>query len=156
MNKFTARIHKVGINPCIDVPARISRDYGRRGYVPVLARLGEGTFQATLVPVGGGRHRLCLNLSMRQAAGRDMGDRVTVGLSPDTASRVLAVPADLGRALRTAGGLKAFLAEIPSHRKEIIRWIGDTKNCETRRKRIAKATEHFKPSGTQSGRRSRR
>ncbi len=111
--------------------------------MPVLAALGREIFRATLVPVGGGRHRLYLNFLMLRAAKKQVGERVTVKLAADTASRVLPVPADLGRALRAAGVVKAFRAETPSHRKEIIRWVTGTKNTATRAKRIAQAVAHF-------------
>lgn len=143
MQRFAARIHKVGINPYVDIPARISRAFGRRGYVPVLATLGKQVFRATLVPVGGGRHRLCLNQLMRNAAGRETGETVTVALAPDTASRTLRMPADLGRALRTAGRRRDFLALTPSQRKEIIRWVCGTKNPATRCRRIEQAVVRF-------------
>ena len=143
MPQFTAIIRKAGLNPCVAVPAAISRAFARRGYVPVTATLGGKAFQANLVPVGGGRHRLYLNLLMRRAAKKDTGEAVTVRLQLDPASRVLAAPADLVRALRAAGQLKGFLADTPSHRKEIIRWVGHTENAVTRQRRIAKAVAHF-------------
>ena len=144
MPRFTTRIHKVGINPVVDIPARISTSFGQRGHVPVLASLGQVNFRATLVPMGGGRHRLYLNQLMRDAAGRETGEMVTVRLELDATSRVLAVPVDLARALRAAGRLGHFLAETPSRRKEIIRWIGGTKNAGTRQRRVTQTVEHFK------------
>lgn len=142
-SRFTARIHKIGINPVVDVPARISAAFGRKGYVPVLATLGKKSFPANLVPVGGGRHRLFLNLAMRQAAGRDVGHMIVVRLEPDAKSRVLKTPPDLARALRTAGHLREFEGLTPSHRKEIIRWITQAKTAETRARRLDRAVKHF-------------
>jgi predicted GNAT family acetyltransferase len=141
--QFSAPIYKIGINPVVDVPERISRTYGRKGYVPVQVKIGGTAFRANLVPVGGGRHRLFLNLPMRQATGRDVGDRIKVALELDTASRVLRTPADLSRALRSVGKLRELAALPPSHRKEIIRWVTGTKNRETRARRIAKVMAEF-------------
>lgn len=148
MERFTATIHKVGINPCVEVPARISLVYGRRGYVPVLVTLGAQTFQCTLVPVGEGRHRLCLHHLMRKAAGRETGDRVTIKLALDTASRVLAPPADLTQALQAAGQMKTFLGNTPSRRKELVRWVLGTKNPDTRVRRVAQVVKHFTHPGS--------
>lgn len=141
--QFSAPIYKIGINPVVDVPERISRACGRRGYVPVEVKLGGKVFRANLVPVGGGRHRLFLNLPMRQAAGRDEGDRIKIVLAPDTASRVLRTPFDLAKAMRAVGKIKMLAALPPSHRKEIIRWVTGTKNPETRARRIAKVVAEF-------------
>ena len=156
MPQFTARIHKIGINPVVAIPAGISTRFGQRGYVPVLVRLGQATFRATLVPVGGGRHRLCLNQLMRDAAGRETGQMVTVKLKSDATSRILPTPADLARALRAAGHMKQFLAETPSRRKEIIRWVCGTKNAATRQRRVAQAAEHFKDRARPVAHRRRR
>jgi hypothetical protein len=110
--------------------------------VPVAVKLGARTFPANLVPVGRGRHRLYLNLPMRQAAGKDTGDRVTIRLEADATSRVLPLPADLGRALGKPG--RALLAKAtPSHRKEIIRWVTGAKTPATRARRIEKVVAHF-------------
>ena len=140
--QFSASIYKIGINPVVDVPVRISRTCGRRGYVPVTVTLGGKAFPANLVPVGGGRHRLYLNLPMRRAAGRDVGDRITVRMKEDTASRVLPTPPDLARALG-ASGRSALAKATPSHRKEVIRWVLAAKAPETRARRIAKVVAHF-------------
>lgn len=148
MERFTARIHKVGINPCVDVPARISKAYGRRGYVPVNVTLGGEIFRATLVPVGGGSHRLCLHHLMRKAAGRETGDMITIRLALDTASRVLKPPADLVKALRAAGQMKTFVGNTPSRRKELVRWVQGTKNPKTRARRVAQVVRHFTHPGS--------
>jgi hypothetical protein len=140
--QFSATIYKIGINPVVEVPARISRASGRRGCVPVTVTLGGQRFPANLVPVGGGRHRLYLNLPMRQAADRDDGDRITIHLKADGASRVLPTPPDLARALG-AKGRGELLKTTASHRNEIIRWITAAKTPGTRARRIAKVVAHF-------------
>lgn len=111
--------------------------------MPVLTKLGPTVFRATLVPVGGGRHRLYLNGLMRRPAGREIGDMVRVILTRDAASRVLPIPADLATALHAAGRMTQFLAGTPSRRKEIIRWILANANASTRRRRIDLAAAHF-------------
>jgi hypothetical protein len=143
MPSFTAKIYKVGINPLVDVPAKISREFDRRGYVPVTAVLGGKSFAVNLVPAGGGRHRLCLNQPMRDAADRETGERVTIALTLDTVSRVLKTPADLARALRGKGQLASFEKLRPSHRKEIIRWVEQAKAAETRARRIVRVLVEF-------------
>lgn len=32
---FKAKIYKVGINPCVDVPNNITRKINKKGYIPV-------------------------------------------------------------------------------------------------------------------------
>ena len=61
MVKFLAVLDQVGINPCVTVPDRVSRHFGKRGYVPVVAHFETGSVRSTLVPIGGGVHRLYVN-----------------------------------------------------------------------------------------------
>lgn len=138
MGTFSARIRKVGINPVVTVPLRITKEFGMRGYVPVCVELGGKTFRATLVPEGNGRHRLYLNLPMRQAAGRETGDRIEVRLER-SAAQVWRLPRDLAVALRAAGRLEEFRANTRSRRKEVIRWVMAAKSSETRERRVKKA-----------------
>ena len=84
---------------------------------------------------------------MRPAAKKDTGDTVAVRLKFEAPPRILKPPAALVRALRAAGRMKGFLADTPSHRKEIIRWVCPTKNPVTRRldprEPAAFASAHF-------------
>lgn len=120
--EFSAEIYKVGINPCVDVPERVSTAFGKRGYVPVEGKLNAHQIRATLVPKGSGRHRLYINGEMCRAADVATGDEVNLVLWRDTKSREIPVPEDLAEALRTAkGALEAFEKLSPSHRKELLR-----------------------------------
>lgn len=143
MLKFSARIVKVGINPIVAVPLRITRTFGVRGFVPVQVGLGAEIFRATLVPEGKGRHRLYLNLRMRRAAGREVGERVDVRIVLDRAPQVWRLPRDLAAALRAAGRLAEFRKNTPSRRKEVIRWVTAAKFPVTRARRVKKAVAAF-------------
>ena len=144
LQKFSATIYRLGINFCVDVPETVSKAFGKRGYVPVAGRLNHLKIRATLVPRGGGRHRVFLNGEMRRAAGVGEGDRVTLLLKRDTRSREVPAPDEFRKALRRKrGAVSAFEACSPSHRKEILVWILDAKHAETRARRIAKAINHL-------------
>ncbi len=128
---FSAVIQKVGINPCVDVPEQVSKAFTRRGYVPVKGQLNGHPIRATLVPVGGGRHRLYINTEMRKAAGVGVGDLVFLKLALDPESRDLTVPPELAA--------KAVFEKFPpSHKKEILEYLNSLKRVEYRKKNIAK------------------
>jgi hypothetical protein len=157
---FRATIKRQGLNPYVDVPARVSRLFAR------LARAGriayEGTMngtpiRGTLVPVGGSRHRLFVNGGMRSAAGVGVGDTPTFRISA-TAPHVVRPPADVTAALTAApGARKAFDALSPSHRRELLRYVDDARTPEGRKKRIAKVVEHVTGgTATTAGRGARR
>jgi hypothetical protein len=47
---FSAKVYKLGINPCVDVPQRVSQAFDQRGYVPVTGTLNGHVIRATLAP----------------------------------------------------------------------------------------------------------
>ena len=52
------------------------------------------------------------------------------------------IPAELSEALRVNETAERIFAALPpSHRNEYMRWIGEAKRAETRRRRAAKAAE---------------
>ena len=52
------------------------------------------------------------------------------------------IPAELSEALRVNETAERIFAALPpSHRSEYMRWIGEAKRAETRRRRAAKAAE---------------
>jgi hypothetical protein len=141
---FSARIYKLGINPCVDVPARASRFFGRRGYVPVAGTVGGHSFRGTLVPVGDGRHRLFLNTDIRVRAAVGPGDRVQLVLQLDTRSRDLPVPPALASALKTNhAAAAAWLALTPSKRKEILSYLNWLKSAEAMERNVQNVVERL-------------
>jgi hypothetical protein len=148
MQEFSAKIFKMGINPCVDAPEEVSRAFDKRGYVSVKGMLNGHSFRANLVPVGAGRHRLYLNAEIRKGAQADTGDTVQVTLEIDTASRKLPMPDDLADALQAAkGAAEAFEALTASRRKELLSVLLHTKLPETRKRRIERIIDLLAGAG---------
>ena len=144
---FTARIYKVGINPCVDAPPETHAVFQQRGFIPVEGWVNGESYRATLVPFGGGRHRLYLNGEIRKATATDVGSVIKVKLNLDEASRVIRTPADFAAALRAKPVAAAtFRKATPSRRREILRWIIDAKRPETRLSRIKRAVAQLSRS----------
>jgi len=130
--RFSATIFTNGINPCVDVPARVSKALTRTGYIPVRGTLDGSAFRAGLVSLGGGRHRLFINGEMRKAAGVETGDRVTVVLDYDPEPRNVPTPPQLTAALNaTPAARKKWLALPESGRKEALLYLNSLKREET-------------------------
>jgi Bacteriocin-protection, YdeI or OmpD-Associated/Domain of unknown function (DUF1905) len=139
---FTARVHRLEeINFAVEVPAAVSAWFDRNGPVPVYGLLGSTTIRATMVPTGGGRHRVYLNGPMRIATGTGEGDEVHLTLWLDEDPREVEVPDDLRCALVAAGALEAFAAWAPSHRREYVRAIESVKRPETRAKYVQRTVD---------------
>ncbi len=151
---FTGVIYRLEeINLAVDAPAEVSDWFGKKGYLPVLGTLDDITVRGTLVPTGGGRHRLYLNGPMRDAAGVGEGDEVRMALWLDPVPRDVDPPDDLRGALAAAGGLERFESWPPSHRREFIRAIESAKRPETRQKYVERTVaESLKERGRPPGR----
>jgi hypothetical protein len=107
----------------------------------------EGTinghpFRATLEPDGQRGHWLKVSRKIREAAGADVGDVVTLEITSAGEEPEPRVPADLRKALATAPKARALWSDItPIARRDWIHWITSAKRPETRARRIDNACE---------------
>ena len=103
---------------------------------------------ATLVPVGGGRHRLFLNRAVRSAIGKGASDQVEIRIRLDQSDRTPETPPDLREALAEDGASAAWEALAPSRRKECLVWLTDAKRGQTRAARIGRIVRTALEEGT--------
>ena len=103
----------------------------------------EGTFNsvpfhATLEPDGKGGHWLKVDRKLRDAAGAEPGDVVSLEIAPIATEPEPEVPTDLRKALATADPkARAVWSDItPVARRDWIQWIESARREETRLKRI--------------------
>src|SRR5579864_3335780 len=128
---FRATIKKVGINPCVAVPAKVSQAFGIRGYIPVELKLAGTHHLANLVPLGGNKHRLYINGLMLKATDWKVGDRVPIELRLDINPRIEPMSPSLAEALISRPKTQAiFDALPPSRQKEINRYLNHLKSPE--------------------------
>ena len=79
---------------------------------------------------------------MREAAGADVGDVVTLEIMSAGVEPESRVPADLRKALAAAPKAQALWSDItPIARRDWIHWITSAKRAETRARRIDSACE---------------
>ena len=99
----------------------------------------NGTPLRTRLAVYGGKTYLGLTREIRDAAGIDVGDRVSVVLRHDDEPRTVDVPPDLADALKRDTIASGFFDSLSfTHRKEYVRWINDAKREATRAARVTK------------------
>ncbi len=102
-------------------------------------------FQAPLEPDGRGSHWFRVDEAMRKAIGADTGGTVTVTIEPSKQWPEPKVPADLQSALAGAPQAHALWLKItPMARWDWIRWIGATRQPETRSRHIEVACSKLK------------
>jgi hypothetical protein len=145
---FRATIALLGINPHVSVPARhlkaLFAAAGREtSPIPIRVELEGTSFQQNLVKYQGA-WRLYLNTPMRKAAGKDVGERVTLAVQHDPTPRREPMPAALERALDEHPDARAaFDALAPSRKKEIQRYLGSAKTTITRTRNVDKVIAHL-------------
>ncbi len=143
MPKFSENIYKVGRNPCVEAPRRVSDDLGKIGYVPVKGTINGTPFRSTLVPVGR-RHRLYINKQMRKEARVSLGDKIEVVLEFDDQSQQFPMPQALADALENHPKAKAkYDSYTPSRRREILTYLNSLKKPESLKRNIDKLLALF-------------
>ncbi len=146
---FKARIYKVGINPCVEVPPSITKKMKPvKGFIPVTGKINGHTFTQTLVPVKDSPYRLYVNIPMLKGGKAAVGEVATFTLKQDFADRKIdysMVPA-LKKELTAHKLTAAFNALTASRKKDILKYLGSIKTKETLDKNIAKVIAQLKGS----------
>ena len=121
----------------LTLPKNASLKLPSRGMTTVDGTINGFPFRATLEPDGEKSHWLKVNRKMREAAGAEAGDVVTLEIAPSGEELEARVPADLRKALTAAQKARALWFNItPKARGEWIQWITSAKQPETRTRRI--------------------
>jgi len=102
------------------------------GFIPVRGMLNDCPIRSSLVPVGGGAHRLYINGDMRKLAGVGVGDKVHLVLEIDLLPRRQPVPDALARALNNDDRVREAFGRLrPSRRQEILAYLNSLKRPES-------------------------
>jgi Bacteriocin-protection, YdeI or OmpD-Associated/Domain of unknown function (DUF1905) len=138
--RFEATLEQHGSGTVVVVPFDLKEAFGS-GRPPVRATVNGYSFRTTLFTMSG-RALLGLNREVREAAGVEAGQEVSIELERDDEPRAVEVPRDLASALEADPAVRETFDGLSyTHRKEYVRWIEDAKRDETRTRRIAKAVE---------------
>jgi uncharacterized protein DUF1905/bacteriocin resistance YdeI/OmpD-like protein len=123
------------------LPKAASAKLPSRSMTAVEGTINGQPFQATLEPDGQKSHWLKVSRKMREAAGAEPGDVVTLEIAPTKDEPETRVPADLRKALAAASAkARALWSDItPVARRDWIHWISSAKQEETRARRVRNA-----------------
>jgi hypothetical protein len=139
---FPARIHKVWIMRCVDVPRDVSKALRSIAgedvsHIPVHGWIDGLPLKSTLVPRGGGCFRLHVHSRIWRKLRIDAGATVEVTLLFDDAPRELPLPHDFAAGLADAPrALSTFNTLTTALRRQIINYVDSAKHRSTRDKRI--------------------
>ncbi len=143
MIRFQAKLlrpAKSGVWTFLILPKNASAKLPTRGMTTVTGTLNGHSFRATLEPDGQRSHWLKVTKKLREAAGAEVGDIVTLEIMSAGEEPEPKVPADLRKALIAAPQAQALWSDItPIARRDWIHWITSAKHAETRVRRIDNA-----------------
>ena len=143
--RFNATTFTIGSWTLLRLPKSASAKLPSRGMTVVTGTINDFRFQTMLEPDGQGSHWFRITKTMREAAGADAGDTVTLTLELAREWPEPKVPVDLKNALAAAPQARNLWRDItPIARWDWIRWIRSTKEPETRRRRIEVACSKLK------------
>ena len=117
---------------------------------PVVASVNGYEWRTSVARMGG-EFLVGLNREVRQGAGVQAGDTVTLSLRLDSEPREVEVPEALATALDGDPEARAVFDQLAfTHRKEFARWVAEAKRPETRDRRVVQALEMIRAGRTRS------
>lgn len=118
------------------LPKAASAKLPTRSMLSVEGMFNDQPFAATLEPDGQGSHWLKVPKALREAAGAEAGDTVTLAIRPSEQQLEPDVPKDLRDALKSSPAAKAtWDATTTTARRDWIAWMTSGKQAATRDKR---------------------
>jgi Bacteriocin-protection, YdeI or OmpD-Associated/Domain of unknown function (DUF1905) len=142
VKRFTSVLEPFGPGTAVTLPFDPKAEWGKVR-APVRGTINGQPFATTASRYGGVDY-LGFRRELREAAGVEIGDTVTIEVELDTSERVVPVPRDLADALE-AGRLRETFDDLSyTHRKEYVDWIEVAKREQTRRNRVERAVEMLK------------
>jgi len=137
--RFQAKLTAVGSQAILRLPEAGSNKLPSRGMSMVEGTFNGHAFQVPLEPDGIGSHWFRVSKTMLKAARAKVGDSVSVAIEPMALWPEPKVPADLAEAFASDPQARRLWMDItPVARWDWIRWIGSTRNHDTRAIRIEK------------------
>jgi hypothetical protein len=145
MKKFEFKVKiegkETGVVSAITPPFDVVEAFGTRGRVPIRGTMNGFPFRSSLMPMGG-CHMMPVRKSLRDGAGVNPGDIVSVFMERDEAERTVEVPPTLKKELAKSKAAQANWDKLAfTARKEIALSIIGAKHEETRARRLAKALD---------------
>jgi len=141
--KFKVKIEgkEAGVVAAITPPFDVAEVFATRARVPIRGTINGFPFRSSLMPMGG-CHMMPVRKSLRDGAGVNPGDIVSVVMERDEAERTVEAPVALKKELAKNKTAQATWEKLSfTAKKEIAISITGAKQEETRTRRLAKAVD---------------
>lgn len=134
---FETQVQQIGDRLIIPLPEAASADLPSRGQVAADVEIGGYAFATVIEPDGRKGHWIRVDDALRDRLSLEARAAVVGELTPIRTWPEPQLPDDVAAALAGAPDLDAIWKDItPMARWEWVRWIGATKNPQTRERRI--------------------
>ena len=144
---FKATLERMASNlgwVIIRVPLDVSKVWGVRGMLKVKGEINGFAFRTSLFPTGKGYHYLLVNKRVQAGANASVGETAEFRLEPDTAERVIEVPAELQRILKEDRSFCRWFDQLNySTRKWLTDLISNVKSPQARLRRAEQVAEQL-------------
>lgn len=128
----------------IEFPYNAEAEFGRKGWVRVVATFDGFEYRGALANMGMGCHILIVPKKIRAELGKQHGDFIKVTIVEDIEPRVIEIPEDFNTLLLNNEKAKEEFDKLSyTKRKDIVDGINEAKKEETREKRKLKAIENL-------------
>ena len=136
--RFDAAVSTIDRWTIVRLPEQASKHLPSHGQVAVTGTINGHAFQTVVEPDGTFGHWIKVEAKLEKAAALKTGDKATVEIAPRKEWPEPPVPADLKAALAVApSNIQELWRQItPMARWEWVRWVNETKNPDTRKRRV--------------------
>ena len=116
-------------------PIDVKKVFGKAGHVRVKGTIDGFPFDDTsLMPMATGEHCMPVKTAVRKAIRKEAGDTIEIILEEDFAG--VEVPSELKEAFKASPeAKKLFESYSPSHKRNYVRYINESKTQQTRERR---------------------
>lgn len=157
MNKFTADIEIIGVNPFVFLPDRVLKNIFKKahkdkGPIPIRGTINGNPYRQTLVRYRDA-WRLYINTTMLKNSPKRIGETIVIAVEFDPVSRNIKPHPKLVTAFKENKEAKKIFDSLPpSRQNEIVRYISFLKTEESVIRNIDKAIQHLIGKGRFVGR----
>lgn len=129
----------------IYLPFQVHEIWGKRGQVKVRGEVNGFPFRTSAFPTKRGVHFVMVNKQMQKGGKVVAGSTAEFRMEPDTEERVVVEPKELLNLLKEDKGLAKWYQEKLSYsaKREIAKWVSDSKQAETRQRRAGQMAERL-------------
>jgi hypothetical protein len=138
---FKAKIYKVGINACVDVPNKITdKMEPKNGYIKINGKINGFDFNKNLVPVKDNPYRLFVNIPMLKGGNTELGKIADFVIAQDfnTQRKKYDKPKKLIDELKSKKLTSDFNDLTEARQYEILKYLNNIKTEKTLERNIDK------------------